>query len=106
MFSKFIVIVALFSSLSSFAAETRKVHGMHCGGCVDMIKAKVCALPQVASCEAKLVDEKKQVGEISYELKEGQSLDEKTLASTIKEAGDNYSLVSNKPTKKKTAKKN
>lgn len=107
MFSKITVLAStLLISLTVFAAETRQVKGMHCGGCVDMVKAKVCALPQIASCDAKLVEGKKNTGEITYELKEGQTLDEKTLASTIKEAGDSYSLLPNKPAKKKATKKN
>lgn len=69
-----------------------------------MVKAKVCALPQVTNCDAKLVKGKKNTGEVTYDLKEGQTLDQATLASTVKELGDEYSLITPKAAKK-TAKK-
>ncbi len=65
-----------------------QVTGMTCSSCVDMVKAKVCATGSYGTCEAKLVNVKKELGELHVSTKDaGGKVDEKTLKAAVKDAG-------------------
>lgn len=113
MFQKSFVIVAVLFGLSAFATDkaatnapkmemksstvhtvskdgkthTFKVDGMHCGGCVANVQRAVCKDSPYEKCAAKILNEKKEIGELSITLKDGQTFDEAKLRSDMKEAG-------------------
>ena len=92
------VILAL-SLISSFAlAETATitVDGMHCSSCKKMMTKSVCESEAVKksseSCEVKLVDEDKQIGEVVIVSKKDMKVDVEAVKAGIKNAGDDYKL--------------
>lgn len=89
-----LLIVFLMAAPAAFATEitSYEVNGMHCEGCQALVTQKFCALPAVENCEVKLIPKKKNTGMISYSVKPGQTLDEATIAASIKQAGDEYTL--------------
>ena len=82
------------AATTAFAADltTYEVKGMHCEGCQALVRQQFCALPEVENCQVNLIPKKKNTGMISYSVKPGQTLDEATIAATIKKAGDEYTL--------------
>ncbi len=97
---KMTTVFLLLTAQTLIASDTTtyEVKGMHCEGCQAMVKQQVCALPAIENCEVRLVPKKKNTGMISYSVKTGETLDEATIAATIKKAGDEYTL--NTKTKK------
>lgn len=93
------VILAL-SLISSFAlAETATitVEGMHCSGCKQMVNKNVCENAAVKSnsesCEVKLVDEDKQIGEVTIVSKKDAKVDIEAVKAGVKAAGDDYKVT-------------
>lgn len=86
------LILSLLVALLNFAfftnfslAETTKtikhaVKGMHCESCAKAIEKQVCARPELTNCKV-------SVGEISYELKQGQSLSSEKVQELLSKAG-------------------
>lgn len=95
MFQKLFFITLFFSSMTSFAAETAaepktqvlNVSGMHCGSCVKAITKKVCGDQVFASCEVKLLDSKKQTGEIRITTNPGQAIELEKIKTQVKDIG-------------------
>lgn len=47
--------LTLFAALAAHAdTKIYNVQGMHCGGCVKSVKAKICQLPGVESCQVEV----------------------------------------------------
>lgn len=75
-----------FSFLISFSlAETTKtikhaVKGMHCESCAKAIEKQICKQPELTNCKV-------SVGEISYELKTGQSISNEKIQELLSKAG-------------------
>lgn len=68
---------ALMLPLSAFAeSKTYNVGGMTCGSCVKAVKAQVCKLPGIETCEV-------EVGKVTVT---GQ-VDEKAVTAGIQKAG-------------------
>jgi copper chaperone CopZ len=83
------VLATNFLSLTFFlfpvSAQTssvikHSVKGMHCGSCAKAIEKQVCALPEVKNCKV-------SVGEISYEVKEGQNVSSEKIQELLTKAG-------------------
>ncbi len=73
-------LVLTLSLMSTIAlAETVRVTGMDCGHCEKQVTQAVCKDAAMskwfASCEAKVVDKTKELGEIHYTLAPGQTMD-------------------------------
>lgn len=83
----FIAAVAALS-VSAFAEEkTCTVKGMHCQGCVDMVKEKVCS-GDYATCDVSVADEKKKIGKITLTTKAADGkVDEAALGKAIESTG-------------------
>ncbi|MFP5520694.1 MAG: heavy-metal-associated domain-containing protein [Bdellovibrionia bacterium] len=85
----------LFLSPMSSWAETfeYKVDGMTCGSCVKIIKAKVCSLEGVETCDV-------AIGSLKVKTKEGSTLGNQQITEAVSKAGD-YTLtpVAAKPAK-------
>lgn len=75
---------------------TLKIEGMHCKACEKMIHSKVCDDPQAkenyASCQVKLIDAKKQIGELVIQPKDTKSIDLNKIEGQVSKAGD-YKLL-------------
>lgn len=100
----FIVVCITLIASNSALAEDITVEGMHCGGCKKMITKTVCEdkdlKAQFESCKVELVDEKKQIGKISVTTKNNMPIDYKAIEAAVKNAGDNYKVVTPKATNK------
>lgn len=86
---KKILSLFLFSFTSSavFASEviTYEIKGMHCNSCAQVIEKKVCSHKSIESCKV-------TVGEITYQLRDGEKLSKEELSSLLKEAGK-YEII-------------
>lgn len=89
--------LSLISSLAFAETTTVTVDGMHCSGCKAMISDKVCNSEAVKanaeSCEVKLVDEEKQVGQVTIVAKPNTKVDVAAIEAGIKAAGDDYKVA-------------
>lgn len=98
---KSLLVLAFGFSIATVAnAESQKfrVDGMHCNDCVASVKQKVCAMGDFASCNARIVDPKKEIGEVSITTKGADKIDVAKLDKVIGDAG--YKLNLPKATKK------
>ncbi|MGZ3726847.1 MAG: hypothetical protein ACXWQQ_13665 [Pseudobdellovibrio sp.] len=91
-----ILALSLISTLAM--AETAKISidGMHCSGCKDLITSKVCKDDKIAknaeSCEVKLLDAKKQKGEVVIVTKKDAHVDMDAVKADVAAAGDDYKI--------------
>ena len=77
------LITALLIQPAQADTRTYDIKGMHCGGCVSMIKDQVCKLPGVESCDVKM----------NKVTLKGGGLDDNAVKAAVAKAGD-YSVVS------------
>lgn len=84
--------LSLISSMALAETATITVNGMHCSGCKEMVKAKVCEDATVKanaeSCEVKLVDESKEIGQVTIVSKPETKVDVAAVEAGIKAAGE------------------
>lgn len=89
--------LTLLSTLATAETATITVEGMHCSGCKAMIKESVCddaALkPGFESCSVKMIDGKKETGQISIVTKKDVELDLAAVKAGVKKAGDEYKVT-------------
>jgi len=83
-------LVSLF--LVGFAASAEEkicsVTGMHCTGCTEMVEGKVCDEAKYSTCEVKVLDKKKKLGEVRLITKDTEAkVDEKALGAMIEDSG-------------------
>ena len=84
------VLSAIFAVSFWARAEekTCAVKGMHCAGCVEMVEGKVCDEAKYSTCSVKIVDAKKEAGEIHLVTKDNKmKIDEKALGEVVKDSG-------------------
>jgi hypothetical protein len=101
-----IVVVGLMSSIwiGAVSAEekTCTVKGMHCNGCTEMVTGKICDENKYEKCEVKILDSKKEIGEIHLVTKaKDAKVDEAAIKAVIADAG--YNMQSCKTSKEKPA---
>jgi hypothetical protein len=84
--------VFLFSTLS--LADSIAIHGMTCEGCEKQIRKVVCMDKEMSTwfntCDAKVIDSKKEIGQINYTLKKNITLDEskmKKISAAVEDTG-------------------
>lgn len=99
---KSLLAVLTLASLSVFAGTTTyTVSGMHCGGCEKMITKAVCENAEMkstyTSCKVKLIDEKKQVGQITFETTDTQKIDQTQVQTLLSATDDGYKIIPNLP---------
>lgn len=94
---RLVILCLIFAGFSAWAEDkTCTVSGMHCKGCQEMVEGKVCDETKYSTCEVKIVDEKKKIGEIRLVTKEATAkVDEKALNAAIVDSG--YKMKSCKP---------
>ena len=74
------LIMMTLTLLSSMAfADTVRVKGMDCSHCEQQVSEAVCKNAEIskwlATCDAKVVDAKHEIGESHYTLAPGQKMD-------------------------------
>ncbi len=84
-----ILVSALIFTLSAKAEQaTCTVKGMHCTGCKEMVEGKLCDEKKFSKCEVKIVDEKKEIGQLELTTKEANAkVDQKAVGAVIEDAG-------------------
>lgn len=93
MKSLLLTFVALLFSQSAFSETAQfKIKGMHCGGCVDAIKAEVCEANDLGllQCDVK-------VGEMNLSSLSNQKLDIDKIKTLVKKAGYEVASVKMNP---------
>ena len=74
----------LFIASTHASADSLRINGMSCHGCEKQIRSVVCFDKQVQSwvqsCDAKVIDPEKELGELRYVLRDGVTLDPQKLA--------------------------
>ncbi|MBY0554753.1 hypothetical protein K2P97_09505 [bacterium] len=89
--------LSLISSMALAETATITVNGMHCSGCKEMVKAKVCGDETIKanaeSCEVKLVDESKEIGQVTIVSKPETKVDVAAVEAGIKAAGEEYKVA-------------
>lgn len=89
--------LTLISSLAFTETAKFTVEGMHCGGCKAMITDKVCTEAAMKSnyesCEVKLTDAKKQMGEVTIVTKKDVKVDVAVVKAGVKAAGEDYKVT-------------
>lgn len=70
---------------------------MHCSGCKEMIKAKVCGNEEIAknaaSCDVQLTNEKKQMGQVTIVSKPETAVDVELVKKQVAAAGTEYKVT-------------
>lgn len=85
MKSMLMISLLISAPLLSHAEDySYKVKGMHCGGCVKMIKAKVCTMDGVDKCEV-------EMGAIKFSSKNGIKFTPEQVQEALSKAGE-YTL--------------
>lgn len=89
---KLIMLSVLFlAPLAQAETTTYKIAGMHCGGCVSMIKSTVCGLEGVDKCEV-------SIGKVVISPKTGITITDEQIKAAVSKAGD-YKVTGSKVSK-------
>lgn len=75
----------LFSQIALADATTYNVEGMHCGSCVKAIKAQVCKMDGLESCDVTM-------GKVVISPKTGVSISQDQIQAAISKAGE-YKVI-------------
>jgi copper chaperone CopZ len=79
---KALIIASLFFSQAVLAESTTyNVEGMHCGSCVKAIKAQVCKMDGLESCDVSL-------GKVIVAPKAGVTITQDQIQAAISKAGE------------------
>jgi copper chaperone CopZ len=86
---RFVLAVLLMTGFSAFAeTKTCTVSGMHCKGCKEMVEGKVCDETKYSTCNVKILDAKKKIGEVHLVMKDSAAkVDEKALGEAMEDSG-------------------
>lgn len=85
----FVVMLTLAATTNAAQTVNAEVNGMVCAFCAQGIEKKARALPQT---EDVYVNLKQRI--VAVQVKEGQTLDTKTLTALVKDAGYDVTAVS------------
>ncbi len=91
----------LAAGVSNAGEKTCKIKGMHCGGCVEMVKDRLCN-DKFSTCEVTIQEEKKEkFGLVHLKTKKSDDvINEKELGEAL--ADTEYSLTKCETGSKKT----
>jgi hypothetical protein len=85
---KFIFSLGLVFSVAHAEEKTCAVKGMHCDACTEMVQTKVCVEGKYSKCDVKIIDEKKELGQVHLVTKDDAGkIDEGTVGAAVKDAG-------------------
>lgn len=83
-----VVAGSLLVSVAYAEEKTCAVKGMHCEACTEMVTGKVCGEGQYSQCEVKILDAKKELGQVHLITKDEKSkVDEAKVSAAVKDAG-------------------
>lgn len=83
---KTLILISLFVSQLALAdATTYNVEGMHCGSCVKAIKAQVCKIEGLETCEVSL-------GKVVISPKTGINISQDQIQAAMAKAGE-YKII-------------
>ncbi len=92
-----LLALSLTSTMALAETATLSIEGMHCSGCKDMITSKVCKNDEIAktaeTCEVKILDEKKQIGQLVIVTKKDAHVNMDAIKAGVKAAGDEYKIA-------------
>ena len=72
-------LLFMFLGLTTLADTYQyKIEGMSCSACKNMVKASVCALPGIKSCEV-------EIGSMKLTATDGQTLDQAAITNALDE---------------------
>lgn len=95
-FRNLLVLLTVLCSQNIFA-DTISIQGMSCSGCEKQIRAAICMDKEMSAwfetCDAKVTDPKKQIGEIKYSLKKDVTLDQTKMSKLTKAVEDTGRFV-------------
>ncbi|MGZ3723118.1 MAG: hypothetical protein ACXVA9_09320 [Bdellovibrionales bacterium] len=75
-------------SIAHAEDTTCAVKGMHCEACQEMVQGKVCEEGKYSQCDVKIIDAKKELGEIHLVTKDEKAkVDQKVVGAAVKDAG-------------------
>lgn len=105
---KSVFVILTLISISSFAGPTIfKVKGMHCSGCAAMVKKSVCDNEEIkkafGGCTAKTIDEKNEIGEITFASAGDIKIDQQKIQSLLTATDENYKIIEDAPIAKTEA---
>jgi cation transport ATPase len=82
------VAVLAMSAVARAEDKTCNVKGMHCESCSEMVQGKVCDQAKYSTCDVKIVNEKKELGQIHLITKDATAkINEKIVSEAVKDAG-------------------
>jgi len=68
--------------------KTCKVKGMHCADCAETVHEKVCDQAKYSTCDVKIINEKKELGQIHLITKDNTAkIDENVVSAAVKDTG-------------------
>jgi copper chaperone CopZ len=82
------ILIGMMITLQA-TAETKilKVEKMHCEDCVAQVKAKLCVEATYSTCEVKILDEKKELGQVTLVTKGKDKVDLAKVTKIIEDEG-------------------
>ena len=86
-----ILLSFVFSQIALADATTYNVEGMHCGSCVKAIKAQVCKIDGLETCEVSL-------GKVVISPKTGINITQDQIQAAMAKAGE-YKIIGTAKTK-------
>lgn len=82
------LVISGFAIAAHAEDKTCTVQGMHCTACKEMIEGKICDETKYSTCDVKVSDTKKKVGQIHLVTKEATgTIDEAAIGEIIKDSG-------------------
>jgi|GEM_PF-5233109 len=86
---KLLGIAIAFLFVSSVHAETKvvKLGKVHCQDCVATLKEKVCTGTDYQTCEVKLINKKKEIGELKLVTKGDAKIDMTKVSKIVEDEG-------------------
>jgi copper chaperone CopZ len=83
-----IASLVLFASSVFAESKTFKVDGMHCADCAATVTEKLCDKKKYSTCDVKVIDEEKEIGQIKLVTKDKKAkIDMVKVAKIIEDEG-------------------
>jgi copper chaperone CopZ len=80
-------MLVLFAGSAFAESKTFKVDGMHCEDCAAQVRAKLCDSAKYSTCEIKVINEKKEIGQVKLVTKGDEKIDMEKVAKIIEDEG-------------------
>lgn len=86
---KLVILLAVTVLTSSAFAESKTLtlEGVHCQDCVATLQEKICGDKTFATCQVKLINEKKELGQLKLTTKGDAKIDMQKIAKIVEDEG-------------------